>query len=249
MASGLNCRGAHRCYYCGAPCGKKRLAAQHVKDSFTGRSGVVAPGSPWVCEGCLLCLRETAGITLIDGETRDGQKVRGYSWLLTAKKSLAMTKSHIPAIRQLCLSPPKPPFAIVLSDSGQTHQLYRGVVNHARDPVTVTLEAERISYRVADLAALLPVAGKLAAALGKPVLSESIPPARAFKVFDRYTTEADVLLDTWSHHWSTGLGRLASWLTPRKEECERAYPTETEEEARAGQGQAGGKQQQQWQRQ
>jgi hypothetical protein len=230
LASGIKCQGKHRCYYCGAPCGAVHAAVEHVKDSFTGRSGVVSPGSPWVCEGCVLCLRESAVITMVDGESRAEQKVRGYSWLVTAKMALAMTKSHIPTIRDHCLFPPVAPFAIVLSDSGQTHQLYRGMVNHARDPVVITLEAERITFRTAELAVLLPVAGRIAASLGKPALSEAIPAARAFKVFDRYA-DAEVLIDTWSHRWSTGLGRLAAWLTPRKEECERVYPSQAAAEA------------------
>lgn len=227
MAVGVKCAGSHRCFYCGAPAAENRPVGEHVKSSFNGRSGVIAPGSPCICEGCILCLRESAGIRLIDGETRANQKVRGYSWFITARQALAMTKAHIPMIRSHCLSPPEPPFAIVLTNSGQTHQLYRGVVNHARDSITVSLEAERIAFRPENLAELLPIAGKIAAGLGKPALSEPIPPSRAFTIFERYDG-AEVLLDGWNRQWSTGLGRLTAWLTPRKEECERAYPPEVQ---------------------
>ena len=225
LASRRDCAGPHRCYYCGAPCTERLAVSQHVKDSFTGRTGVVAPGSPYVCVGCTLCLRESCTITLIDGEIRPDQRMRGYSWLLTGSRAVAMTKAHLAGIRGLCLQPPKPPFAVVLTDSGQTHQLYRGRVNHGGPRVTVSLEAELISYQPGELARLLTVAGQIAAAAGKPVLSTPLAPSAAMRVIDRYR-DGEAVVAAWTRHGQTGIGRLAAWLTPKKETAQNEYPSD-----------------------
>jgi CRISPR type IV-associated protein Csf1 len=226
VASGLDCVGEYHCFYCGAPCGKKHPTATYVKDSFTGRSGVVAPGSRWICEGCVLCLRESCDIVQVDGERRTAQKMRGYSWAITATSAFAATKAHLDRIRAICLEPPEPPFALVLSDSGQTHQLYRGVVNHARDPVVVTLEAERIEFRRAELAALLPIAGRIAAATGKPALAEPMSANVAMRVIDRYR-DGENFVETWGDTQGQPIGRLIAWICSAKIICEQEYPSDT----------------------
>jgi hypothetical protein len=175
----------------------------------------------------VLCLRESAEITLIDGEHRAGQRVRGYSWVITSAAAQAATKAHIDRLRALCVGPPAPPFAIILSDSGQTHQLYRGAVNHDRSRVVVTLEAERVEYNPADLAGLLAVAGKYAAATGKPALSEPISAHGAMKVIGRYR-DGESILEAWNNRWSTPPGRLAAWLCPNREACDEEYPSDVE---------------------
>lgn len=225
LAYGKPCAGPHRCFYCGAACGESWPANEYVKDSFTGRNGVVAPGSPWVCQGCVLCLRESCRIPMLGGAHREDQRMRGYSWVITSRSMKAATKADILALARLCLDPPAPPFAIVLSDSGQTHQLYRGRVNHDSRPVTVTLEAEPIGYRPIALARALDVAGRICAATGKLALLEPIGSNRAIAVMERYRG-GEHLLSEWSRLWSTGLGRLAAWLTPKKEICQNEYEEE-----------------------
>lgn len=223
IAHGLDCAGPHACHYCGAPCAEDYPARVHVKDSFTGRGGVVAPASPWVCAGCVLALREDAEITLLDGETRAGQKVRGYSWVVTATSALAATKAHLGRLRALCLEPPEPPFALVLSDSGQTHQLYRGVVCRSRERVAVTLEAEPIGYRPRDLRRALDLAGGVAAATGKPALREPLSHNSAMRVLAYHGPGEEALIEAWHAIHTSPIGRLAAWLCPAKEECGREY--------------------------
>jgi CRISPR type IV-associated protein Csf1 len=230
LASGKTCAGPHRCFYCGAACNIKWPAATYVKDSFTGRNGVVAPGSPWVCQGCVLCLRESCTIAMLAGKKRHEQKMRGYSWVVTSHGAKAATKADIRELRAICVSPPDPPWAIILSDSGQTHQLYRGRVNHScSEVVTLTLEAEAITYRTDQLVAALAVAGRICAACGKPSLSEPITGNRAIAVMERYAG-GESLLATWSSLWSTGLGRLAAWLTPKKEVAQIEYQEDARQE-------------------
>jgi hypothetical protein len=224
-AHGVACEGPHACFYCGAPCDGSLGVREFVKDSFTGRPGVVAPGSPWVCAGCVLALRESADVTLIDGTVRPGQMMRTYSWVLTATEARAATKAHLARLRALCLDPPAPPFALVLSDSGQTHQLYRGVVDHDRAAVVVTLEGERVGYRPADLAALLGVAGRLCAATGKPALKDELTYRHHMSILTHHgEAEGERLGAEWAARGASPLGRLAAWLCPPKEECLHEYP-------------------------
>lgn len=223
-ASGGDCEGPNHCYYCGAPCGDENPSGTYVKDSFTGRGGVMSPASPWVCAGCVLCLREDTGIVQIDREHREHQRMRGYSWVITESSAVAATKAHIDRLRLLCLDPLEPPFAIVITDSGQTHQLYRGVVCRSRELVTVTLEGEPVMFRPEQLARALITAGKIAAATGKPALKEPISYATAMRVLAYHATDGESLLDDWQAIGESPLGRLAAWLCPNKETCALEYP-------------------------
>jgi CRISPR type IV-associated protein Csf1 len=225
VAFGAECVGNHRCFYCGAAANERYSVKTYVKDSFTGRSGVTAPGSQWVCHGCTLCLREDAEIILIGGELRGGQMMRGYSWFITATEVQAGTKANLDVFCNLCLGPPAPPFALVLSDSGQTHQLYRGVVCHSRELITVTLEAERINFHPEQLRDALEIAGKIAAATGKPALREPIGFGAAARILGRYPDGGESLISAWTKVGESPLGRLAAWLCPRKDVCELEYPS------------------------
>lgn len=232
--------GEHSCHYCGAPCGEEYPTATWLKNSFTGRAGVAAPTSDWVCVGCSLSLSDAADITMIDGATRTAQKVRGYSWVLTPTVAWAATKAHREVLLGLCLDPPEPPFALILSDSGQTHQVYRGVVNRDRSIVTATLEGAPISYRAGErpsyqadeLASRVALCARLAAATGKPALSGPIDASFAIRVM-QYWRDGSALLALWSQKRQEPVTRLAVWLTPSKEECIRDYPSDQPGSVRA----------------
>lgn len=227
-AHGLECSGPLACFFCGAPCDGSRRAEDFVRDSFNGRGEVAAPGSPGVCEGCVLCLREHAAIDLIDG-TR-GRRVtkaamRAFSWLVAGGRMAAASKAHLHLLRPVLLAPPDPPWALVLSDSGKRHLLYRGAVNHADRGWVVTLEGDRITGDPASLADRLRLVGRLVAAWGKPALAEAMAPSRAFALFARYGgEEAGRLLAEWSRVGGEPLSRLALWLSANKEDCEREHP-------------------------
>lgn len=210
---GLVCRGPHRCYYCGAPCAGEYVAAEWVKDSFTARDTIV--GGDWVCVGCTLALDERATLTLPDGTVRVGQKTRCYSHVISAERAVAATKAHRAWLLDQCLAPPEPPFAIVLSDSGQKHLLYRGVVCRDRERFALTLEGERIDYAPDELRARLAVAMKICAATGKPALAEPLSHSAAMRVVAMHGDES--LVRDWNHE--EGLSLLAAWLCPTKEEC------------------------------
>ena len=98
-------------------------------------------------------------------------------------------------------------------------------MNHSTAPMTVTLEAERVLYRRADLADRLALCGRLIAATGKPALREPINVRFGIAVLDRYR-DGESLLREWSRVREQPLSRLAAWLSPAKEESGHAYPSE-----------------------
>lgn len=213
--------GSHRCFYCGAGCDSTYSSKEFVKPSFNGWSGVASPDSSAVCAGCVACLNESADITL-PHESRTGQRIRNYSWVVTSTSARAFTKAHVAELRAICLNPPAPPFAIVISDSGQKQLLYRGVVAMDRASPTAMLEEERITYQPHQLAEMLSLCGKLIAATGKPALKEKISFNFARAVMD-FHANGEELIHQWERVQSSPLARLATWLSANKEEQMKAY--------------------------
>ncbi len=195
-------------------------ASKHVKESFTSRDTVA--GGEFVCLGCVASQNETADITLLDGEQRRWQKVRGYSWIISPAGAFAGTKSHRQSIMQMCLDPPQPPFVISLSDSGQKHLLYRAKVNWSRDAYTITLEGEAVYCSPPQLRERIELCKKLIAATGKPALSEPVSTSLAMRVITHYQGNKEI--NEWLECCGDALSRLAAWLSPAKEECIRDYP-------------------------
>ena len=215
--------GEHRCFYCLAPCNDKHKSSDYVKRSFTGRDTV--GGGDYVCAGCVEATNEKADIELIDGEKRTGQKIRSYSWVITEDKAIAATKSHRSEILSVLLDPPKPPYSIVISDSGQKHLIYRGKVCHSQSVITATLEGEPITFRPKVLSANLKLCKQVASAIGKPALSEEPTISQLVKITDHHQDET--LAYIWPLIRTQRITRLSIWLTPSKKECELEFPAKT----------------------
>jgi hypothetical protein len=210
----------NRCFFCGGLCGDKTPADKFVKSSFTGLDTVTR--SPWVCDGCIESQDESAEIALPGGELREGQKVRGYSWVIDQECRIAATKAHRQWLLQWCIEPPDPPFVICITDSGQKHLLYRAVVNHSREPVTVTLEGEPITYSRLELIARWQLCRRICAATGKPALSEPMSAQTQMRVFEHYGSYE--FLNEWLAVASKPVTRLAAWLCPPRDECFIEFP-------------------------
>lgn len=220
LAFNRHAPGDCRCFYCGAACTAEHTAERWVSKSFTTRDNVC--GGEHVCAGCVIALDEHATIVFPDGSERENQKRRGYSWVITAEHAIGATKSHIAWLRKQCLSPPTPPFAIVISDSGQKHLLYRGVVCRSASRVALTLEGERIDYSPPELTSRIDLCKRIVAATGKPALAEPLSFNAALRVASHHGRTEDITL--WSHVREQPLSRLAAWLCPNKEDCLVEFP-------------------------
>jgi CRISPR type IV-associated protein Csf1 len=213
-------QGDETCFYCGGQCDQTHAAKDVVKSSFTGLDTVTL--SNWVCVCCVDAMQEGIDLTLIDGHQKSNQKIRGYSWIITSKTRQACTKAHRVDLLDVCIDPPATPFVICISDSGQKHLLYRAVVNHSRELITVTLEGESITYQPSQLIERLQLCKQIAAATGKPAMKETMSTQTQMRIIEHY--ESEHVLAAWNKVRSEPLTRLAVWLCPAKEECLVDYP-------------------------
>lgn len=214
--------GEHTCFYDSEPCDESLAAKEFVKGSFTGWAGVANPSSGFVCAGCVATMNELADIT-VGGEARDGQKVRNYSWVITTVSAEAFTKAHIAEIRGYCLNPPKPPYVIVIADSGQKQLLYRAPVCVDVNSPVVMLEDEPVSYSIPALRQMLELCGKLIAATGKPPLKEPLNVSTTRFILECWPDEGEELINRWQRVSASPLARLALWLSDSKESQRRTY--------------------------
>lgn len=204
------------CFYCGATADAKLKTKDYLSPTFNAGRIVASPDSEVLCQSCVWFLQEKATINVAQTETRTAQKVRSYSWVITAETRIAYTKAHLKELQAICLQPPVPPFLILLADSGQKHLFYRSAFNLSSDVFTVQLEEETIVVSPPRLATLLALTTEIAALAGKGFLQR--PPASAlaiklFSVIPESPTRAEDLFTRWQTVYSTPLARLAAWLT------------------------------------
>lgn len=100
-----------------------KCGTESTKDEQTPLQRLVHPrfASDWFAAW----RSDKVSIVMLDGERREHQKARNYSWIVTSKQQQAATKAHLPQLRDVCMSPPFP-CAICLRDGlGKTHELHR----------------------------------------------------------------------------------------------------------------------------
>jgi CRISPR type IV-associated protein Csf1 len=211
--------GTHKCFYCGASCDDKYKAKDYVKPTFTNRDVVKYPGSEYVCAGCVESMSESATTKQIDGtiKTERSGAPRLYSWIITKNKKIACTKKHLRVLRRAVLSPPEPPFSIVLTESGQKQIIFRSIVNYDRDVFYVTLDERNTKVIRNRFKKYLQCAVLCSAAIGKKGLKNPEDFFNYKSIAELYGN-GDLLLE-WVNYYLTPMGVLAAWLCPGKEEA------------------------------
>lgn len=140
------------------------------------------------------------------------QKTRNYSWLIESGKQTPYTKAHKEELTALLLSPPDPPWALALADSGQKHLLHRTPLNmNADGPYAVQLETETIEYTPQSLADRMQLAKQIVAAVGHKNAAE-ISAGMAIAAGWELTEQ-------WEQVLSEPLTKLALFLTPSQKDC------------------------------
>lgn len=214
--------GTEVCFYCGGNCNGSLRKSDFVRSTFNDWRLVAFPNSESICDGCAVAIREDTDVHLVDGTARTGQRMRNYSWIIGPGLALAATKANLDYLRATCLTPPEPPFAITLATSGQKQLIFRSPVNWERETIEVQLEEERVAYQPSKLADRLRLCSQLAAAIGKPALSDTLNAGHVFRVADYYP-DYDLLLDQWQAVSGEPLTRLAVFLCPPSAACKEIY--------------------------
>lgn len=203
--------GAARCFWCGCKC---RPHSYQPPGTFNGWADVRCASSRDICAGCRIAT----------DESDTSQRPRIYSYVITANSIVKTTKGDLSTLRNACLNPPPPPYAIALAVSGQKHLLYRTPVNRSRDIIAVQLELEAVTYRPAELAERIDIATRVVAATGKPALLDP-EEARVATALSAHYRDPEPGL-RWLDLWSQPLSRLAAFLCPNKEIAQHEYPSE-----------------------
>ena len=214
--------GGERCAYCGQPCGVSHLA--DIKKTWSDWPSLANPSGPYRCAGCEIAMDERRSIK---GKEKP-QKVRTYSWLVNADGEMEpATKGDMDRMRNWCLDPPSPPYAVSISTGGQKHFLYRSLACLSRRYRTVCLDGEPISYYAEGMESALLLADRISAATGKVCLAAPLDVTAAGRIFD-YWSDAEAIVDSWSLTQTSPLGRLVSFLAMPKKKAKETYASDIE---------------------
>ena len=192
------------CFYCGSPAD----VPLKLSSSFVEWWSVSQPESDHICRGCEVALREKIDIP---GKDKP-QKTRNYSWLVTTDSATPYTKANKTELARILLSPPDPPWAMALADSGQKHLLYRTPVNRQDTLYRVQLEMRTVLYTVESLRDRLDLTRRIVAAIGHK--GAKLPGVGLAIAADDAS-----LLEEWLEVEEQSLSALALFLTPSQKEC------------------------------
>lgn len=211
--------GNEKCFYCGIDCDETYKKKEYVKKTFTNRDIVRYPGSDFICGCCVESLAGNYEVEQIDGTVKTGRagQPRMYSWILTEKKRLAFTKKHLEFARENILSPPDPPFSIILADSGQKQLIFRAPVNYDKSRFVVMLEEKYIEANPVMLKIYLEKAILCSAAIGKIALKKPDEFNNYKNIIEYYGDELPLV--EWMEIYNIPMGQLAAWLCPGKKEA------------------------------
>lgn len=160
--------------------------------------------------------------TIKQRENARGMAPRMYSWVLTREKRVAFTKAHVALARKILTTKiPEPPFAIIISDSGQKQLIFRAPVALSQNVFPVMLEDEVVEVIPELLLERLALSTPIVAATGKPALVEKIE-LSAYIAYEKYHGNTDAL-EAWVTVQQEPLSRLAAWLAMNKEEAQNVY--------------------------
>lgn len=223
-----NSAGDEKCFFCGNTCGKNNSKANYVKKTFTNHDIAACPSSRYVCDGCVISTgMGIESFNMIDGtvkiaKTKRGGAPRLYSWILCGPGNLAATKAHMSELREAITNPPKPPFAIILADSGQKQIIFRCPVSMSRDMFHVQLEDDLLTLRAGTLKKCILIANKCSAACGKVALRDPENVNFVNNIYARYGSMEPY--EEWVKINQTDEGKLAAWLAKPAKEAKNDYP-------------------------
>lgn len=227
LARGAEVRhGPHRCWFCGGSCDDTYPAEVIVKDRCTVFASVAAPGSDYVCGGCVAAHDEHAEVTLVDGEVRPDSRVRLYSWYVDTERALALVAArHRDDLERLLLDETAVcvPYALCITTRGQRHHLYETPVCLDLQAPVCTLDGEVLYYDRAALREALRYAEMISASLGRLALTRRPRAVDHLRLFADWGALAEEAGAWWRLRWRAPEARLAAVIVRPKEECRERY--------------------------
>jgi CRISPR type IV-associated protein Csf1 len=215
--------GKYQCAFCGIDCDDEFNKSNYIGDTFTNHNELIAPGSDYVCSGCVESLKEKNTLNC-NWEIRISQRMRAYSWILTKENQIAYTKAHISILRDTCLNPPEPPFSICISDSGKKHYLFRTPVAFSRDNFPVMFEEIIYIVNTKRLSEIINFLKPIIAASSKKYINESTNYSLLSSLSQMFSLDECVnILNQLKIIQRDSLYKLALWLSPNKEDCKNEF--------------------------
>ncbi len=214
------------CAFCAAQIKGELAKKDFIKDTFTDYGDLLSPGSPYICSGCAASLGDCVQpLRMIDGTQKTDKPGAGrplanrmFSWVCHGDTVLAATKAHVRQLRAFILDAPVgEECAVVLSDSGQKHHIFKTPVFIADGRnVAVRLEDETIRAEVSLLALWLDILDSMTEKIGKPALLDTPSPMQVSMLLEAGLSESNTL--KWFQELQgTPFGRLAAWLARPKD--------------------------------
>lgn len=218
--------GDDTCAFCAAKIRGEILKKDYIKDTFTDYHELLCPDSPYICNGCAASLGECVQpLKMIDGSQKTDKPGAGralanrwFSWICHGSTVLAATKAHIRQLREFALNAPRgEECAIILSDSGQKHCIFKAPTFFADGiRIIARLEDETIYADVCELSNWLDVLDQMSAVIGKPALLDTLSPVQVASLLDASISEAGIM-QWFNEIQHLPLGRLAAWLSRPKD--------------------------------
>jgi hypothetical protein len=143
------------CWLCGGSTDGK---GWHFKDvigsAFTDFNLAKAVHSKTICQPCAALMKKESWVIACDKHghspyfpVKDNKKPFLSNWMFSSHvfSSEGWVKPDRSEVRDLLISPPKPPFALVIASVGKKHVIFRSVVNQDRNIFFVNLDDHTIS--------------------------------------------------------------------------------------------------------
>lgn len=217
-------KGNEICVFCSGNCSNNYKALDYIKKTFTNYNLLKNPDGVYICNGCIesISSKNIKELIMPDGEIKKDQSARTYSWVLTKKEKWAYSKRHIMELRKRVLNPPNPPFAIIISDSGKKHIIFRSPIAFDKINYSLQFEEEIIQINTEQLKERIILCEKIIAFCGK----------KGVLVYDNFRVSKyclssgmveEKLLINFLNVKEEQLTQLAVFLSQNKEACFNEY--------------------------
>jgi len=164
--------GKEKCVFCNGNCSQQFKAIDYIKKTFTNYNLLRNPNGKYMCRGCVesISSKNIKKLKMPDGEVKENQSARTYSWVLSKDFKQAYSKRHIKELKEKILNPPNPPFAIIVSESGKKHLIFRASASFDEENYVLQFEEEALNINTKRLKERIILCERIIAFCGKKAI-------------------------------------------------------------------------------